>query len=162
MIRLRRAEPEDADRLAALDGECFGTPWPRDVWMQEITRPFAHVVIAEHAGPLLPVPADDRFGGVVGSTCVWVVGDEAHLLRIATHPTLRGRGVGADLLADVLARAEGAGCRQVLLEVARRNRVAIALYEKAGFRTVGERKSYYATPPDDALLMARELVVARR
>ena len=88
MIRLRQAGPDDVDRLAALDEECFGTPWSRDVWVQEVTRPFAQVVIAEHDELRPATVPDDRFHGLVGASCLWVVGDEAHLLRLhrETHP----------------------------------------------------------------------------
>ena len=149
-VALRPATSADVPGLAELDAASFGNPWPADIWMQEVERDLAHVTVAIAHDPLL---------GLVGSSCLWVVREEAHLLRIATRPTFRGRGIGRDLLEDAFVSARAAGCSTMLLEVARRNRAALALYERAGFQIIGERKGYYTTPPDDALLMRRSLVV---
>ena len=147
-LALRAAEPHDVPALAELDASCFGNPWSEKIWAQEVARDLAVVTVAIGRDPLV---------GMVGASCVWVVADEAHLLRIATRPTYRGRGAGSDLLAAALVSARAAGCATMILEVARRNRAAVALYERRGFAVVGERKGYYATPPDDALLMRRSL-----
>ncbi len=145
---LRPAVAADVPTLAELDAACFGNPWSDSIWAQEVARDVAEVTVALSHDPLV---------GLVGASCVWQVADEAHLLRIATRPTFRGRGVARDLLEAALVSARAAGCVSMLLEVARRNRAALALYDRTGFSVVGERKGYYATPPDDALLMRRDL-----
>lgn len=143
-VGLRPARRTDVAALTELDHACFGNPWSLEIWGQEVARDLASVMIATSLDPLV---------GVVGSSCVWLVADEAHLLRIATRPTYRGRGVGRDLLEGAIVSARAAGCTSMVLEVARRNRSAIRLYQRSRFTVVGERKGYYATPPDDALLM---------
>ena len=40
----------------------------------------------------------------------------------------------------------------VTLEVRKSNGPAIRLYEKCGFEKAGERKNFYSTPTEDALL----------
>jgi ribosomal-protein-alanine N-acetyltransferase len=42
-----------------------------------------------------------------------------------------------------LGHLAGAGVSSVFLEVERGNAAALALYERLGFETVGERKNYY-------------------
>lgn len=147
---LRPANVADVPVLAELDAACFGNPWASEVWASEVCRDVAVVTLAMSHDPLV---------GVVGASCVWMVAGEAHLLRIATRPTYRGRGVGRDLLEASFVSARAGGCATMLLEVARRNRAALSLYRRTGFSIVGERKGYYATPPDDALLMRRVLAV---
>jgi len=51
--------------------------------------------------------------------------------------------------------ARAAGGRQMFLEVRPSNAPALALYEKAGFATIGRRKGYYpaANGREDALVM---------
>ena len=84
------------------------------------------------------------------------------MLAIATQPDQRGRGIGAQLLAHVLAAARRAGCTLATLEVRRSNAPAIALYERAGFRTVHVRARYYQDDGEDALVMlARQLAASR-
>jgi len=53
-----------------------------------------------------------------------------------------------------------AGAGSLFLEVAVDNVPAIALYDMAGFRHAGLRKSYYlrqGAPPADALILRRDL-----
>ncbi len=49
------------------------------------------------------------------------------------------------------------GCTLATLEVRRSNVPAIALYERAGFKTVHVRARYYQDDNEDALVMLREL-----
>jgi ribosomal-protein-alanine N-acetyltransferase len=71
---------------------------------------------------------------------------EAEVLSIAVAKSERGKGIGRALLNAHLARLAGAGVTSVFLEVEPGNASAIALYERLGFETVGERKSYYRRP----------------
>ncbi|MCX4242378.1 ribosomal protein S18-alanine N-acetyltransferase [Paraliomyxa miuraensis] len=141
----RPATAIDLPALAALDAACFGNPWSLEDYRQELTRSFARLHVVEVAGVL------------VGMSCSWVVGDEAHLLRIATSCGERRRGRGRALLRGVLDHATAAGCQQVLLEVASSNEAALALYAAFGFVPIGRRNGYYAHPPDDAIVMRRVL-----
>ncbi len=143
----RRASAADLSALASLDAACFGRPWSAEVYLEELERPFCLLYVVEEAA------------SIVGSSCTWIVGDEAHLLRIATHPGYRRRGLGRSLLSSVLRRTIEAGCERVLLEVAAGNVAAVALYRGFGFALVGRRRAYYKDPPDDALVMHK--IVAR-
>jgi len=98
-------------------------------------------------------------GQMVGYSLTQLVQDEAELLRIAVLADFRRAGLGRALLSEVIAVAIDAGCRRLLLEVRSGNQAAIALYQQAGFRTVGQRRGYYPALPggqqrEDALLMA--------
>jgi len=80
-----------------------------------------------------------------------------HVLAMATHPDRRGRGIATALLSQVLAAAARAGCTLATLEVRAGNAPAIALYQRAGFRTVHVRARYYQDDDEDALVMVRGL-----
>ncbi|TDL81927.1 GNAT family N-acetyltransferase [Palleronia sediminis] len=88
-----------------------------------------------------------------------VVLDEAELLTVAVAPHARRRGLGRALLAIYHAEARARGAGRSLLEVADGNRAARALYEAEGYAACGLRRAYYteATPPQDAIVMARDL-----
>lgn len=148
---LRPATELDLDAIEGIEAVSFGNPWPADVYAQEIERDVGRVEVAQ-----------DGEGTVIGMFCVWCVADQSHLMRIATAPAYRCRGVGRDLLRAAIARARSAGCEHMTLEVASANRAAIGLYAEAGFVVVGRREGYYRTPPDDALVMRCELTSALR
>lgn len=59
-------------------------------------------------------------------------------LAIAVVPNARGKGVGTLLLDALLERARAEGYPSVSLSVDRANAGAIELYERYGFRRVGE------------------------
>ncbi len=146
---LRPANPNDLPAIAALDAECFGNPWTADVYQQELTRPFARLRVLMEGPSLL------------GLSCTWIVGDEAHLLRIVTRVQRRRGGLGRHMLGAVIDEAGQAGCMQVLLEVAASNTAARGLYEVFGFESVGVRRGYYTRPLDDAVVMRLALDPSR-
>ncbi|HEY0219758.1 MAG TPA: ribosomal protein S18-alanine N-acetyltransferase [Afipia sp.] len=86
--------------------------------------------------------------------------DEAEILSVAIDAASRGRGLSRDLLRTHLGYLAGHGLKTVFLEVEENNRPACALYERAGFRTVGRRERYYKDSTGEqlnALVMQRSL-----
>jgi ribosomal-protein-alanine N-acetyltransferase len=85
-----------------------------------------------------------------------VAADEAEILTLGIVPPARRAGHGAGLLCAAETRAAGAGARTMFLDVAADNIAARALYEAAGYETVGRRTRYYADGAD-ALVLAKDL-----
>jgi ribosomal-protein-alanine N-acetyltransferase len=79
--------------------------------------------------------------------------DEAHVTTIASHPDMRGRGVGELLLVSLMHRATEIGARWMTLEVRASNSVAQNLYRKYTFKEMGVRRGYYSDNREDALVM---------
>ncbi len=103
--------------------------------------------------------ADDRVlltdtdaGVLRGYADVAIGAEEAEILNIAVAPQAQGRGIGGTLLRAMLDAVTDARVHRVLLEVRPDNAPAISLYERAGFRSIGLRRDYYALGVD-ALLM---------
>jgi ribosomal-protein-alanine N-acetyltransferase len=139
------ARETDIDAIDEIERHSFRSPWPRETFKAELLREWARLDVAHH---------DDR---LVAFCNYWLVTTELHILAIATHPDFRGRGVAAQLLGHVLDVARQAGCSLATLEVRRSNAPAIALYERAGFKTVHVRARYYQDDGEDALVMLRGL-----
>lgn len=138
----------DLDEVDAIERHSFKTPWPRQVFADELGRAWARIDVARHA---------DR---VIGFVDYWLVTDEVHLLAIATAPDHRRRGVAARLLDHLLDVARTSNAVLVTLEVRRHNVPAIALYERRGFKRVGVRPAYYQEDNEDALVMTLDLAAA--
>ena len=57
-------------------------------------------------------------------------------IAAGVSPSVRGTGVGYELLRLSLAHLRRHGCRKVSLTVTASNREAVDLYERTGFRTL--------------------------
>ena len=68
-----------------------------------------------------------------------VTGDEGHIMRLAAHPALHGRGIGRMLLNDALAYCQKSEARVVSINTQDSNQASLRLYEGFGFRRVGRR-----------------------
>jgi ribosomal-protein-alanine N-acetyltransferase len=90
---------------------------------------------------------------IVGYGGLWIMADEAHVTTIASHPSVRGKGVGELLLLGLIDRALAAEARWVTLEVRVTNAVAQSLYRKYTFKEMGVRRRYYSDNGEDALVM---------
>ncbi len=61
-------------------------------------------------------------------------------------------GLATKLLTALLDRARETNSERVFLEVRESNQAARAFYARLGFEQSGQRKLYYANPPEDAAL----------
>ena len=70
-------------------------------------------------------------------------------VQLATREELQGLGIGTLLVRELERRIERRGCRAAMLSVDQANRRPQALYERLGYRVVGERVSgWEVTKPD--------------
>ncbi|MDQ0473606.1 GNAT family N-acetyltransferase [Labrys wisconsinensis] len=157
--RLVVADAEDfrAIRLAALltAPEAFGS-----VHALEVERPLAAFAERLATSAVLGAYDGGRIGGMAG---FWRANGpkDSHkgfVFGMFVAPELRGRGVGAALIAAVIAAARGE-VEQLHLAVLRSNAAAIALYRAAGFAVYGiePRALKDASGYADELLMVRIL-----
>jgi len=110
--------------------------------------------VGQAARVVLVVEEDGRMRGFIVAHCI---GEEWEIENVVVAATERRKGVGAELLRELLRQAQAAGARRVMLEVRESNAPAVVLYKKAGFSEVGRRKSYYTNPLEDALVLAQEV-----
>jgi len=101
--------------------------------------------------------AEEPPGEIAGLLAARTVAQEAELLNVAVAPDKRRRGLAAALLAEALRRLATAGAQKVWLEVRESNHPAIAFYQRHSFTVLGRRRTYYQLPPEDALILGREV-----
>lgn len=143
-VTLRPATPED-DRLL---GELYRTSRLDEVgawgWPAEAVDAFLaqQWEAARRARPMQYPAAEHSIieldGVAIGHVLVDRRDDALHVVDLALLPTARSRGVGTDVLRRVIAEA---GRRAVELDVLPGSR-AQQLYERLGFRTVGQPAPY--------------------
>lgn len=105
--------------------------------------------VLEWADGNSPVPA----GFLIGR----VIADEAEILNLAVEPDMRHRGAGRALVREVILYAVARGVKYLFLEVRAGNIAARRLYAGEQFQSVARRPGYYQNPPEDALVLRREL-----
>ena len=145
---LAEASTRDAATIAALHAASFHRGWSEE----EVERLLIERNVMTHRALMR--------GKVAGFIMSRRAADEAEILSVAVSKASRGRGLARDLLQLHLRRLAGDGVRAVFLEVDETNVPAIRLYRRAGFRDVGRRPNYYATPgakPAAALVLRRDL-----
>lgn len=87
---------------------------------------------------------------------VWrVVADEAEIITIGVHPNARKTGIAAAMLGIAEVEIKKANANRIFLEVAENNIPARKLYEKYGFKSVGNRPKYYDGV--DAIIMEKQI-----
>lgn len=153
-VTLRSYTPSDFDSLYLIDQACYE---PRIAYSRTELRhylrfPGAHCVVAEtsrlNAEPVMIgfcMTAHKGFGGYV--------------ITIDVLPEYRRFGIGSMLLIESENHLAAAGVREIGLETAMDNSVAIAFWQKHGYRKSGVRRNYYPGGRD-AFSMAKRLPVS--
>lgn len=129
-------------QIAALEQECFSTPWSEGMLEEELYNPQASFIVAQRAD-----------GEVLGYAGLYVVLDEGYIANVAVRPDCRQQGIASALLNVFLRFSAAKRLAFLTLEVRASNDPAIQLYMKHGFAQAGRRKNYYTNPDEDAILM---------
>jgi [ribosomal protein S18]-alanine N-acetyltransferase len=127
----------------------------RDVFQSK--TPARIVLVAQAAPPTVKGLESDKASGILGFLIAQHLAPEWELENLVVAPCARRKGLAKRLLNALLAAAKKTNSTAVFLEVRDSNAAARALYEKAGFRQVGRRYSYYTSPSEDAVLYRRTL-----
>ncbi|EKE25056.1 MAG: ribosomal-protein-alanine acetyltransferase, partial [uncultured bacterium] len=123
-------------------------PWPQETFAACLNM---------HCTGWVIVNAEQQITGFILSL---IHTKECHILNFAILPAYQHQGLGCQLLMHALREAKEEGAENAYLEVRASNTVAIALYQKARFFSVGIRKAYYpliAGKREDAILLACNL-----
>ena len=138
---IRFATPDDLPQMATAEKQArTGSQWTLNQLKEELSNPRATVLIAE------------KEEGYAGHGVAWFVSDEVEIMTVTVLPPFRRQGIGRVLLSSLLNSRPWS---VALLELRESNYPARALYERNGFREVGQRKAYYRDG-ENAVLMRRE------
>lgn len=147
------ASAPDPKILADIHADGFSHAWSGADIAKLVADPSVLVVIARR----------DRVLGSrspVGFVMVRSAADEAEVLSIAILKRYRNAGIGRKLMEAALRKLFAERISALFLEVASDNGPAFGLYDRLGFKTVGERLGYYREgreKPASALVMRYDL-----
>lgn len=141
-MEIKPALAEQARQLAQVEAsQPFAAGWGENGFEGEIGLPCSVLLAAQEGS------------SVLGFICLRYAADTAEIVNLAVRADCLRRGIGRQLLQQVVLRAQQLGVREITLEVNEHNSAAICLYEQAGFKTLNRRKDFYVGA--DALLMGK-------
>jgi ribosomal-protein-alanine N-acetyltransferase len=134
-------------QLEALEQQGFGPRecWSMNSWRAELERPGQSALG-------MCASANGEGAVLVAAVIAGVQAPDAELLRIVVADDHRRRGLASHLLAASVGWAAEQGAERMLLEVRADNLAANALYERAGFHRLSERRGYYGRGVDALVL----------
>jgi ribosomal-protein-alanine N-acetyltransferase len=129
--------------IAALEEQCFSTPWSAAALAEELDNPHAVFRVAT-----------DADGQVLGYAGMHHAGDEGYIDNVAVDPAARRQGVARTLMAALEVYGREHTLYRLTLEVRASNAPAIALYTGAGYVSDGVRPNFYRKPTEDAVILS--------
>ena len=135
------------DEVLAIERAAYQHPWTRGNFADSVRSGYqAQLLCADEA--------------LIGYFVAMKGVDEVHLLNLTVAPEHQGQGWGRVMLDALALWARGQGAQWLWLEVRMGNTRAQRIYERYGYRRVGERKNYYPSLRglrEDAIVMSLKL-----
>jgi [ribosomal protein S18]-alanine N-acetyltransferase len=139
--------PQRLNEIMAIEREAYEHPWTRGNFLDSLHSGYQAQILCA--------------GSVVLGYFVAMKGvDEVHLLNLTVAPRQQREGWGRVMLDALALWARGQGAQWLWLEVRVSNTRAQRIYERQGYRRVGERKRYYPAAHgrrEDAVVMSLKL-----
>lgn len=134
-----------------IERQSFPDPYPRTLlqWLA-VNLPTLFLVATE--GGDRKDNGHELLGYAVAQVLTSADARIGHLISIAVKPLHRRKGIGRQLMQEMIRRLLEEKCSQVRLEVRVHNRAALSLYEKLGFHRQETLRRYYEGGEDGALL----------
>ncbi len=131
-VQLRVMSDADLPGVAEVDTAAFEPVWRNSLdALRKAHSLAAYASVAEDASGIIgyQISTGSEFG--------------MHLARLAVRPETQRRGIGAALVADLLAHAPTGMAGRVTVNTQADNPASLALYYRLGFRRTGERFPVY-------------------
>jgi len=138
---------ERLDEVVAVERTAYDHPWTRGNFVDSLHSGYQAQVLGAN-------------GVLLGYFVAMKGVDEVHLLNLTVAPVHQHQGWGRVMLDALAIWARGQGAQWLWLEVRISNARAQRMYERHGYRRVGERKGYYPAAHgqrEDAVVMSLKL-----
>lgn len=140
-VIFRMMRKEDLPQVAALEENCFSSPWRFQDFEDALEKDYYFYMVAQHEEKIVAM------AGLILSP------GEADITNVAVAESYRRKQISYRLLQQLMAEGEKRGIMDFTLEVRQQNAPAIALYKKLGFVSEGVRRNFYTNPTDNAIIM---------
>lgn len=158
-----RYQPLDAAwvaDVAALEAQVMGSDaWNASQVLDELPRADRSWWAAFEMIDSSKRTVDSANAKLIGYAGGWIVDGQVQVLKVATDPEYRRRGIAQELLAHLSRDARDLGATEMTLEVRITNTGAHAFYERLDLKRIGVRPHYYSDR-EDAVIYTGPLPLA--
>jgi len=151
MVTIRPIARNDLEQVVQIERQSFPDPYPRRLLQWLATNLPAFFLVATPGGNQTG-NRHELLGYVVAQVVTSADARIGHVISIAVRPLHRRKGIGRQLMQEIIRRLLEEKCSQVRLEVRGQNTAAISLYEELGFHRQETLRRYYEGGEDGALL----------
>lgn len=145
-ISFREMIISDCQKVSEIEAQLAEAPWSLLLFEGEfdLSEAVRHWIVCE---------IDEQIVGYAG---IKFGAGESHILNLGVKESFQRKGIGKELLLNLINEAVNRAVSFVHLEVNTKNSTAISLYLDLGFERVGLRDNYYGKDTD-AVLMTKFL-----
>lgn len=160
IIRYQPLEAVWVSAVEALEAQTMGSDaWHASQIMDELPRGDRTWWAAYEMSDSSKRAVSPEDAKLIGYTGGWIVDGQVQVLKVATDPAYRRRGIAQELLAHIARDARDLGASEMTLEVRLSNTGAHAFYERLGLKRIGVRPRYYSDR-EDAVIYTGPLPLA--
>ncbi len=142
-MTIKKADINYLKDIVKIEEKVFAHPWS----IESIEN-----LLKDRKSAVFVAVSDNEVCGYCGVNTIL---DEGYITNIAVLSDYRRQGIGNELLNTLCSFAKEKNLSFLTLEVRKSNTPAISLYKKYGFEQAGERKNYYTSPVENALLFTK-------
>ncbi|MDR3186144.1 MAG: ribosomal protein S18-alanine N-acetyltransferase [Christensenellaceae bacterium] len=124
---------DDISDISKIEKDAFPyAAWSESTLRAELESPTKHYIVMRDNNRVIAYAGFEQ------------ILDEGHIMTIAVESEQRNKGIGREMLNELINIMRELGLNAATLEVKHDNYPAIALYQKCGFLLAGTRPNYYA------------------
>lgn len=121
----------------------FDNFWNYSVFKSELESDSSHYLVVKNNSK------------IIGFAGIKVTVPDCDIMNIVVKKDFRNQGIGSLLLKELINLSKSLKVQNLFLEVNEKNRPAILLYNKFGFKKISTRKNYYKD--NNAIVMKLDL-----
>lgn len=141
----RQANTEDIDKILEFDSLEDCPLFTKSKLEAEISGNLNYCIVAEYKNK------------VIGYGSISVMYDHADILYVSTSKHFKRIGIANHILSLLINKCKELKLEAIFLEVRKSNIPAISLYTKCAFEKISERKDYYTSPTETAIILKRNI-----
>lgn len=133
-----------------------GSPWAIEHFFQTLQAKNS-IIFAASVPDKKEFKSKPALQKIVGVLIASIAATEVDIYMVVVDEAYKKNRIAYQLFQHLMTYCKKKNVENIFLEVRVSNHPAIGLYETLGFQRVGERKAYYSSPIEDAIVMQLKL-----